>query len=236
MFSLWIGCLKRIQMKFVVIEGLDGSGKSTQIKLLRKYLEEEGVDYRYLHFPRTDAPVYGELIARFLRGELGNIQTVDPYIIALLYAGDRNDARKQIKEWKEKNLFVLVDRYVISNIAFQCAKYDTKDERDKLHHWINHFEYGYNHLPAPDLNIFLDVPFSFTQEMLSKTRKGDDRNYLKGLDDIHENNLDFQKKVREVYLSLEGKEKGFTILNCAGKDGQILAPEIISNQIKNLIF
>jgi dTMP kinase len=223
-------------MKFVVIEGLDGSGKSTQIKLLRKYMEDEGVDYRYLHFPRTEAPVYGDLIARFLRGELGNIQTVDPYIIALLYAGDRNDAKELIREWQKQNLLVLVDRYVISNIAFQCAKYQLPEARAKLHDWINYFEYGYNNLPVPDLNIFLDVPFTFTQEMLSKSRQGDDRDYLNGQDDIHENNLDFQKSVREVYLSLDGKERGYIIMNCADSFGEILAPEVISKEIINLIF
>jgi dTMP kinase len=223
-------------MKFVVIEGLDGSGKSTQIQLLRDFMEEQNIDYRYLHFPRTDAPVYGDLIARFLRGELGDIQTVDPYLIALLYAGDRNDAKELIREWRKQNLLVLVDRYVISNIAFQCAKYEEQSKRDKLYDWINRFEYEYNKLPSPDLNIFLDVPFSFTQKMLSKSRQGVERDYLNGQTDIHENNLDFQKSVREVYLSLEGRESGYTILNCADSDGQMLASEIISSKIKNLIF
>jgi len=223
-------------MKFIVIEGLDGSGKSTQIRLLREYMEKEGVKYRYLHFPRTDAPVYGELIARFLRGELGDINSVDPYIIALLYAGDRNDAKELIREWKHDGFLVLVDRYVISNIAFQCAKYGSNVEQQKLYDWIINFEFEYNELPEPDLNIFLDVPFEFTRKMLSKERKGVDRDYLKGQDDIHEASLDFQKKVRDVYLSLEGKQKGYKVLKCSGEQGDILSPNQIFEQIKKLIF
>ena len=79
-------------MSFVVMEGLDGSGKSTQIHKMLEYFELRKIKHQYLHFPRTSAPVYGELIARFLRGEFGPLNSVHPYLVALLYAGDRMDA------------------------------------------------------------------------------------------------------------------------------------------------
>lgn len=84
---------------FIVLEGLDGAGKSTQIRLLRRLLAERGVESEYVHFPRFDAPVYGELIARFLRGEFGGVGQVDPYLVALLFAGDRADFAPQIRQW-----------------------------------------------------------------------------------------------------------------------------------------
>lgn len=222
-------------MSFAVIEGLDGSGKSTQIKLLRRFLEDRGIDYQYLHFPRTDAPVYGELIAKFLRGELGKISEVNPYLVALIYAGDRRDAAETIRKWREKDYFVLVDRYVISNIAFQCAKLQDLNSRKKLEEWILELEYGFNHLPRPDINLFLDVPFEFTRTQLSSDREGTDRNYLNGAADIHEANLDFQRNVRDVYLSLEGNP-GYRILRCYDEKNSIYSPDVIFGKIVKILF
>ncbi len=223
-------------MRFAVIEGLDGSGKSTQVDLLRNYLEDNKIDYKYIHFPRTDAPVYGELIARFLRGEMGDIQNVDPYLVALIYAGDRYEAREMINNWIRDDLFVLVDRYVISNIAFQCAKLNVPEEINKLKDWILEMEFDHNKLPVPDINIFLDVPFEFTLQQLTGTREGNDRDYLNGNSDIHEKNLEFQKRVRNVYLSLQNEMPGFKILNCYDEKGLMLNPETIFNQIKKILF
>ena len=84
---------------FIVLEGLDGAGKSPQVRMLRQLLSERGVKSEFVHFPRFDAPVYGELIARFLRGEFGGVNEVDPYLVALLFAGDRAAAASQIRAW-----------------------------------------------------------------------------------------------------------------------------------------
>ena len=84
---------------FIVLEGLDGAGKSTQVANIRRMLTERGLESEFVHFPRFDAPVYGDLIARFLRGELGALNEVNPYLVALLYAGDRADAAAQICAW-----------------------------------------------------------------------------------------------------------------------------------------
>ncbi len=218
-------------MKFVVLEGLDGSGKSTQVRLLREYLEQKQIKHQYLHFPRMDAPVYGELIARFLRGEMGDNNSVDPYLVALIYAGDRNDAGDQIRKWLEDDYFVLVDRYVISNIAFQCAKLKDQGERQKLNDWILNLEYRHFKIPVPDLNIFLDVPFEFTQTQLSNARIGDERAYLLGAKDIHEDDLEFQKRVREVYLSFGVQQKNFSVINCGAFQGKVLPPYAIFEKI-----
>ena len=218
-------------MSFLVIEGLDGSGKSTQLKLLREYLEQHAVPYRYLHFPRLEEGVYGKLVARFLRGEMGSNDQVDPYLVALIFAGDRADASETIRQWMEEGNLVIVDRYVYSNIAFQCAKLASRDEQNRLRDWILQFEFGYNQLPKPDLNLYLNVPLEFTRKQLKKTRNGEDRAYLKGERDIHEENLGFQEQVRQVYLSLQEYVKDLKIINCTDASGNMLPPEVISKLI-----
>ena len=218
-------------MRFVVIEGLDGSGKSTQLKLLREYLEKESVPFKYLHFPRLETGIYGELIARFLRGEMGSNDQVNPYLVALIYAGDRFDAASQIRQWMKEGYQVIVDRYVYSNIAFQCAKIEDQEERFKLRDWILHFEFGYNNLPRPDINLYLNVPFEFTRQQLNNTRDGVDREYLKGERDIHEENLDFQEQVRQVYLSLQQHVEDLELIHCMDGSGNMLSQGAISDLI-----
>ena len=218
-------------MRFVVIEGLDGSGKSTQLKLLREYLEKESIPFKYLHFPRLETGIYGELIARFLRGEMGANDQVDPYLVALIFAGDRFDAASQIRLWMNEGYLVIVDRYVYSNIAFQCAKIEDQEERFKLRNWILNFEFGYNNLPRPDINLYLNVPFEFTRQQLNNTREGVDREYLKGERDIHEENLDFQEQVRKVYLSLQQHVEDLELIHCMDSSGNMLSPGAISDLI-----
>lgn len=226
---------KIFRMKLFVIEGVDGSGKSTQIKMLQDFFRNLGYRSEYLHFPRTNAPYFGELIARFLRGEFGSLNQVDPYIVALLYAGDRKDAAGMIGGWLKEGKIVLLDRYTYSNIAYQCAKLNNVDEQDKLMDWILSLEFDHFGIPRPDLNIFLDVPFSFTEKKLTSTRSGDDRSYLKGIRDIHEENLSFQKKVREIYLRVAANDGKLALINCSNRHGDILSPDEIFDAIIKML-
>lgn len=219
-------------MALIVLEGLDGAGKSTQVNKLQQMLASCGIGYEYLHFPRFDAPIYGELIARFLRGELGEVGVVDPYIVALLYAGDRADAAPMIRNWLDAGKCVILDRYVYSNVAYQCAKISDHEEQKKLRDWIVDLEYGYHRIPRPDVSIFLDVPFDFTRRKLEENRQGADREYLHGRQDIHEASLTLQQRVREVYLAQTAYDDRFRIVSCVGSDGGMLPPETIFTRIE----
>lgn len=215
---------------FIVLEGLDGAGKSTQISMLRKELERRGHSTEYLHFPRFDAPVYGGLIASFLRGEMGDAAHVDPYFVAMLYAEDRKDAAQTVGKWIEEGKTVVVDRYVYSNIGYQCAKVASESERERLKQWILDLEYGRFAIPRPDLSLFLDVPFAFTKQKLENVREGDDREYLRGEKDIHEASLDLQQAVRKVYLDAARTDSSLKVIDC-GRDGKMDTPEGIFAKI-----
>ena len=217
---------------FIVLEGLDGAGKSTQIRMLRQLFADRGVESEYVHFPRFDSPVYDQLIARFLRGEFGGVQEVDPYLVALIFAGDRADAAPQIRQWLAEGKAVVLDRYVYSNVGFQCAKLPAGEERDRLADWIVNLEFGHNALPRPDLSLFLDVPFAFTERKLSEVREGDDRDYLQGGQDIHEASLQLQQDVRSVYLASAAKDPSLRVVDCSDASGAMESPEGIFAKIR----
>lgn len=224
--------MKHPKLMLIVIEGLDGSGKSTQVKRLNEYLRGKYGIVEYIHFPRYDAPVYGSLISRFLRGEFGDINQVHPQLVALLFAEDRHGAAEEIRIAIERGEAVLLDRYVYSNIAYQCAKLPSEEEAEELRRWIVNTEYGDFALPRPDLNIFLDVPVGFVEKKLNSQRQGGDRNYLEGGRDIHEASIEFQKKVRGFYLKQCEADPHFLRIDCSDENGLMLPPDAIHAKIR----
>ncbi len=220
---------------FIVLEGLDGAGKSTQVRLLQQWLREQGSMVEYLHFPRFETPLYGDLIARYLRGELGTVENVNPYLVALIYAGDREEAAPLLRKWFSESKTVIVDRYVASNIAYQCAKVPSDAEKTALREWIRELEYDTHGIPEPDVTLFLDVPFAFTEQCLAKEREGDDRDYLQGKADIHEDSIALQRAVREAYLAEARLDPRFRVVDCSDGAGNILTPEAIFERIKAVV-
>ncbi len=219
----------------VVLEGLDGAGKSTQVALLKEYLENVTGKLEYIHFPRYDAPVYGDLISRFLRGDFGTNETVHPQLVALLFAEDRHGAGPEIKRVLSSGGTVLLDRYVYSNIAYQCAKLSDSEEREDLREWILNTEFGEFDLPRPDLNIYLDVPIGFVEERLSSHRNGHDRDYLEGGNDIHEGNIAFQKAVKSMYEREASLDSKFIRVDCSAPDGSMLPPGEIAARVRKVV-
>jgi dTMP kinase len=218
----------------IVIEGLDGAGKSTQINLLRNYFDAHQLQYFYIHYPRLDIGVYGQLISKFLRGEFGTLETVHPFLASLLFAGDRRENDYQIRQYINEKHFVLCDRYVYSNIAFQCAKLINENEKNELRKWILNFEYEYNHIIKPDLSVYLNVPLSFVEINLSTKRIGKERRYLNGKKDIHENDLVLQENVRAEYKKLISEESNFISVDCfAGNT--VLSPNGIHDRIIDVL-
>ena len=220
----------------IVVEGLDGAGKSTQVGRLRDFLEKNVRRLEYIHFPRYDSPVYGDLISRFLRGDFGANDSVHPNLVALLFAEDRHGAAPVIRKALDEGATVLLDRYVYSNIAYQCAKLKDEKERRNLRDWIINTEYGVFGLPVPDLDIFLDVPLTFVEKNLASARAGDDgRDYLSGGRDIHEADINFQKEVCSIYRNECAADSAFIRIDCAGNDGDMLPADVIFRSLKEIV-
>lgn len=219
----------------VVLEGLDGAGKSTQVRRLKSYLESVCARLEYIHFPRYDAPVYGGLISKFLRGGFGPIGSLHPQLVALLFAEDRHGAAPRIKAALESGATVLLDRYVCSNIAYQGAKMPDEEGIEALRQWILDTEYGCFGLPVPDLNIFLDVPLGFVEKSLASHRHGSDREYLEGSRDIHEADMDFQRRVRDIYRLQAARDPAFITVDCSAPDGSMLSPDVVFAKVKAIV-
>jgi len=204
--------------KLICLEGTDASGKSTQVELIKKYFEEKNLSYSFYHFPMYGHNYFSGIISKFLRGDLGSIEEVDPQFIAIQYAMDRYKFMPELENELNNKDVVLLDRYVYSNIAFQCAKINDIFERVKLKRFIQEFEFKFLKLPYPDINIFFNVPMVSIRDRLDVRNETEDRAYLKGKADIHEADLDFQERVRIEYIKAMTGTLNCKILNCLGLD------------------
>lgn len=198
--------------KLVVIEGLDGSGKSTQFELVKEYLCEKGVDVKAISFPEYDKPS-STLVKMYLGGEFSkNASDVNAYAASSFYAVDRYASYKLY--WEKDYLegkSILAARYVTSNAIYQMTKL-TKDKWDSYIDWLYEYEYEKMGLPKPDLVIFLDMPVDVSQKLMSKRYEGDEAKK-----DIHEANVEFLNKCREAALFAANKDN-WAIIPCS--DGE----------------
>src|SRR5437879_2643552 len=142
--------------KLIALEGIDGSGKRTQLDLLAHALEARRLSITRIAFPRYDSS-FGKLAGRYLNGDFGPLEAVDPHLSALLYAGDRFEARGEIESALAAGKIVLADRYIGSNLAHQSERV-SPEQRDEFLAWLKHIEYGIYELPAEGLVVYLRIP------------------------------------------------------------------------------
>ncbi|HCC06208.1 TPA: thymidylate kinase [Candidatus Nomurabacteria bacterium] len=216
--------------KFIVIEGTDGSGKGTQVKLLIQRLKADGVPVEMVDFPQYENPS-SYFVAKYLRGEYGTAEDVGPYRASMFYALDRYDKSFEIKKWLDEGIYVIANRYVSANMGHQAGKIDDSVERDKYLEWLNNLEYKIFGIPVPDQTIFLFVPPELGQKMVNHKNE---RNYTNGKKmDIHEADITHLKKASEAYIYVAEKY-GWRTINCS-KDGVMLSREVINEEIYNAI-
>ena len=210
--------------KLIVIEGTDGSGKSTQFRRLWEHLEADGIMFKHIVFPRYDQES-SALIRMYLGGQFGTKPSdVNAYAASSFYAVDRFASYKMDwGQYYEDGGVVLSDRYTTSNAVHQASK-EPEEKREQFLHWLYDFEYDKLGLPRPDLTIYLDVPTDFTEKMMRKREQ--DTNTKA---DIHEKDMQYLATCRQTGRAA-AEYYGWTVIRCV-KDGQMRSIEDIHNEI-----
>lgn len=212
--------------KFIVIDGTDGSGKTTQADLLMAKLKAEGHQVAMADFPQYNHKSAG-LVEEYLSGKYGEADEVDPRVASTFYAVDRYDASFQIRRWLNEGKIVVCNRYVAASMGHQGAKFKTSEERKAYWEWLMNLEYNLYRIPQPDLNIILHVPSAVSQQ-LSKDRARQD--WTGKTKDIHEDNLTHLEAAEKSYLELTQTYPDFILVECV-KDGQIMPREEIAKLV-----
>ena len=210
--------------KLIVIEGTDGSGKSTQFRLLTDRLESEQVKFQKLVFPQYSEPS-SALIRMYLGGEFGKSPSdVSAYAASAFYSVDRYASyRKVWGKWYEEGGLVVSDRYTTSNAVHQASK-EPEDKREDFLNWLYDFEYDKLGLPRPDLVIYLDVPTDFTEKML-RHRESETNTHA----DIHEQDMQYLATCRRMGRAA-AEHYGWTVIRCV-RDGAMRSMEDIHEEI-----
>jgi dTMP kinase len=212
--------------KLIAIEGIDGSGKQTQAKLLERALIARGHSVYATGFPQYDS-WFGTMVGNFLNGELGPLDKVDPHFTALLYAGDRFEAKSAIEEALNEGKVVLVDRYIGSNLAHQVAR-AAPDKRSELMRWIEHLEYSIYGLPRETMILYLRVPPQEAQKLVSRKSE---RAYTRASHDLQETSLRHLEDAGEMYDTLSRSRPWATIQCFDAQRGAMRPPEEIAAEM-----
>ncbi|MGN0653594.1 MAG: dTMP kinase [Oscillospiraceae bacterium] len=214
--------------KLIVIDGLDGSGKSTQFELLKKILSDRGISVKAISFPEYDKPS-SALVKMYLNGEFSNnAEDINAYAASSFYAVDRYASYKLYWENDYKSgSIILASRYVSSNAIHQMVKLP-ESEWDSYLKWLIDYEYNKMAIPKADKVIFLDMPVEISQKLLSQRYNGDENRK-----DIHESNIKYLHNCRKSAL-YAAKKLNWSVVTCS--DGENALPtEVISKEILKII-
>lgn len=210
----------------IAIEGIDGSGKQTQAKLLQHTLESSGWPVYSTGFPQYES-WFGRMVGQFLNGDFGTLDNVDPHFSALLYAGDRFEAKLRLESALADGKIVLVDRYIGSNMAHQVARAPV-EKRAEFLRWIEHLEYSIYGMPREDLILYLRVPPREAQQMVGQKTK---RDYTSASHDIQETDIRHLEDAAEMYDMLSRSRPWATVQCFDAQSNGLRLPEDISGEM-----
>ncbi len=226
-------------MVFVVIEGIDASGKATQTKFLVERLKKEGYEVETIDFPQYGKKSAGPL-ENYLNGKYGSSKELGAYIPSIFYACDRFDSSFKIKKWLDEGKIVIADRYIASNISHQGGKIKNQEERRKYIEWLYNLEYKIFKIPKPDFTIILKTSPEFSERLVGKGYdKGKEekrKSYLGNKKkDIHEKDKEHLLNTLNSYLEVaEMFPDDFKIINCL-EEGELLSKEKIHEKVWSVV-
>lgn len=210
-------------MKIISFEGIDGTGKTTQINLLNQYLVDKGFTVNVRSYPVYDS-FFGKEIGNQLSGK-DTEHNIDPKSMALWYAMDRWKDRKDFIETDEKTDILLLNRYTLSNMVYQVIR---AGDSDSLALWIEELEHNVLQLPRPDLYLIFDLPFELA---LKNNKSKGKREYIDSEIDIYEKDIKLQTKARELYLRYGMRQKNANVIECFSGE-EMISIENIFNSVQ----
>jgi dTMP kinase len=216
--------------KLIVIDGTDGTGKSTQIELLVRHLRKDGRKVKVIDFPQYYSNFFGKFIGHCLSEQYYNWINIHPKIASIAYAADRWEASEKIRNWLNRGYIVLANRYASANQIHQGGKIANPNKRKNFIKWLEDMEYRVFKIPKPDLVFFLSLPMSTILKLIKERHKKSARAYLGKKKDIVEGNVPYLTNSNRTALWLTKRQKGWVRIDCL-KNGAIDTRENIHRKI-----
>lgn len=220
--------------KLIVIDGTDGSGKATQVDLLRQRLTKAGYTVKVVDFPEYYKNFFGAFIGKCLSDEEYNFLNTHPQIASALYAADRFESKAEMEEWLKKGYVIIANRYVSANQIHQAGKITNAKKRRAFLKWLDEMEHNVFGIPRPDIVVYLSLPIALVQKLLKKRDATKKRKYLQRKTDVHEASPQFLENSRKSALKLVGELNNFVKIECAEK-GEVLPRDVIHEEVYRTI-
>lgn len=219
---------KKKKGRFFVLDGPDGSGKTTQTELLARRLRSIGKKVTVVDFPQYDKTFFGVMVGAYLKGEFGDVFQISPYLSSLLYALDRWNAKSKMEKALSRGDVILANRFTSSNIIHQGAKMKSKRDREEYFVWLDTLEFVELGIPRPDQILFLDVPTKISWKLIAHRNRAN--HPMGGKRDKHEASRSHLEAAYKVARNFAHETENWSIIACT-KGKTLLTPKEVHEKV-----